>query len=106
VRQSGERVCFTKSNTKVSLKVKVLDTNINIRKVEKDHEDGILVTFSDGTTAGYIVEELLMLRPLREPDYGPSMPARSSTVATNAHSISAFNFEAYFTSRQVNQRAP
>ena len=28
--------------------------------------DGLLVTFSDGTTAGYLVEELLDLRPCRE----------------------------------------
>lgn len=38
----------------------------NILKVEKDGEDGLIVTFSDGTTAGYVVEELLLLRPRRE----------------------------------------
>jgi hypothetical protein len=38
----------------------------HILKVEKDSHDGLIVTFSDGTTAGYVVEELLMLRPLRE----------------------------------------
>jgi hypothetical protein len=38
----------------------------HIVKVEKDSHDGLIVTFSDGTTAGYVVEELLMLRPLRE----------------------------------------
>ena len=27
--------------------------------------DGLVVTFSDGTTAGYLVEELLDLRPHR-----------------------------------------
>ena len=39
---------------------------IRIVRVAQDGEDGILVTFSDGTTAGYIVEELLELRPIRE----------------------------------------
>jgi hypothetical protein len=37
-----------------------------ILKVEKDGEDGLFVMFSDGTTAGYVVEELLGLRPRRE----------------------------------------
>jgi hypothetical protein len=37
-----------------------------ILKVEKDGEDGLIVTFSDGTIAGYVVEELLLLRPIRE----------------------------------------
>ncbi len=35
-------------------------------KVEKDGEDGLLVAFSDGTIGGYVVEELLALRPIRE----------------------------------------
>ena len=38
----------------------------HILKVEKDSHDGLIVTFSDGTTAGYVVEELLSLRPHRE----------------------------------------
>ena len=37
-----------------------------ILKVEKDGDDGVIVKFSDGTTAGYVVEELLLLRPRRE----------------------------------------
>jgi hypothetical protein len=40
--------------------------NICILKVEKDGEDGLVVTFSDGTIGGYVVEELLLLRPIRE----------------------------------------
>lgn len=40
---------------------------ITIVEVERDGVDGIIVTFSDGTTAGYVVEELLQLRPAREP---------------------------------------
>jgi hypothetical protein len=34
--------------------------------VELDGTDGLLVTFSDGTTGGYVIEELLALRPIRE----------------------------------------
>ncbi len=38
----------------------------SILKVEMDGDDGLIVTFSDGTTAGYVAEELLDLRPYRE----------------------------------------
>ncbi len=41
-------------------------SEIHIVEVEKDGEDGLLVTFSDGTVGGYVVEELLELRPIRE----------------------------------------
>jgi hypothetical protein len=40
---------------------------IRILTVEREDEDGLIVTFSDGTTAGYVTEELLELRPFREP---------------------------------------
>jgi hypothetical protein len=39
---------------------------IRILTVEKDDGDGLITTFSDGTTAGYVAEELLELRPMRE----------------------------------------
>jgi len=39
---------------------------IHILEVERDGEDGLIVTFSDGTVGGYVVEELLQLRPIRE----------------------------------------
>ena len=39
---------------------------IQMLNVEKDGEDGLIVTFSDGTTGGYVAEELLLLRPIRE----------------------------------------
>ena len=42
-----------------------------ILKVERDGEDGLIVTFSDGTKAGYVVEELIRLRPHRETSEGP-----------------------------------
>jgi hypothetical protein len=54
----------------------------NILKVEKDGEDGLIVTFSDGTTAGYIVEELLLLRPRRERVEEPLKADRPATIVT------------------------
>jgi len=51
--------------------------SIEILKVEQDGDDGVLVTFSDGTTAGYVVEELLELRPRREPAITPSPEEQS-----------------------------
>ena len=39
---------------------------IRILQVELDGVDGVVVTFSDGTSGGYVVEELLELRPVRE----------------------------------------
>jgi hypothetical protein len=40
------------------------DKPIRILTTEPD-DDGLVLTFSDGTTAGYLVEELLDLRPQR-----------------------------------------
>ena len=37
-----------------------------ITHVELDEQDGVLISFSDGTFAGYVAEELLDLRPSRE----------------------------------------
>jgi hypothetical protein len=39
---------------------------IRILTTEHDGDDGLIVTFSDGTTGGYVIEELLALRPMRE----------------------------------------
>jgi len=44
----------------------IMSVETHIDKVERDGEDGLIVTFSDGTTCGYVVEELLDLRPIRE----------------------------------------
>jgi hypothetical protein len=44
---------------------------VTISDVVKDGEDGVFVTFSDGTTGGYVVEELMMLRPVRQPVQKP-----------------------------------
>ena len=60
-----------------------------ISTIEKDGYDGLIVTFSDGTTAGYVVEELLMLRPVREPLYGIAASAERPTIATIEDSITA-----------------
>ena len=38
-----------------------------IMTVKKDDGDGLIVTFSDETTAGYAADELLKLSPHREP---------------------------------------
>ena len=41
--------------------------SVRITSVERDGDDGLIVAFSDATTGAYVVEELLMLRPNREP---------------------------------------
>ena len=43
----------------------------HVLKVEKDSRDGLIVKVSDGTTAGYVVEELLSMRPHRELTHKP-----------------------------------
>ena len=47
-----------------------MDHCIGILAVERDGEDGLIVKFSDGTVTGYVTEELLELRPYREPVEG------------------------------------
>jgi hypothetical protein len=60
-----------------------MDTTTRILKIEMDSDDGIIVTFSDKTTAGYVVEELLELRPVREcyTNPGRRMQTRPSPVS-------------------------
>jgi hypothetical protein len=43
-----------------------MSDEIQMLAVELDGKDGLVVTFSDGTTGGYVIEELLALRPIRE----------------------------------------
>jgi hypothetical protein len=43
-----------------------MSAGIQLLAVELDGNDGLVVTFSDGTTGAYVVEELLELRPNRE----------------------------------------
>jgi hypothetical protein len=52
---------------------------IEIVSVERDGNDGLLVDFSDGTTAAYVVEELLELRPHREPITAPTPIKKGSS---------------------------
>ncbi len=54
---------------------------IRIVKSEQEGDDGIFVTFSDGTVAGYVVEELVALRPAREQAPGRSADRRSPEQA-------------------------
>jgi len=73
-----------------------------ILTVERDGDDGLVVTFSDGTRAGYVIEELFALRPHREPiKFGlgpvvanplaqPPRPGQTPHI-TSAVSISAHN---------------
>ena len=44
-----------------------MDDFTKIQAVELEGDDGLIVTFSDGTTTAYVTEELLALRPHREP---------------------------------------
>ena len=39
---------------------------VRLLAVELDGDDGLVVTFSDGTIGAYVAEELLELRPYRE----------------------------------------
>jgi hypothetical protein len=43
-----------------------MKVEIQLKTVELDGNDGLVATFSDGTTGAYVVEELLELRPYRE----------------------------------------
>jgi hypothetical protein len=54
---------------------------ISILNVEMDGEDGLIVTFSDGTTGGYVVEELLLMRPIREAAKEPVDSYKLATIA-------------------------
>ena len=57
--------------------------SIQILTTERDGDDGLIVTFSDGTTGAYVVEELLQLRPFREREKtkkGKNAHRKSGTV--------------------------
>ena len=47
---------------------------IKILTSKLDGEDGLVVTFSDGTCGAYVVEELLDLRPHRESTKAQPLP--------------------------------
>jgi hypothetical protein len=54
-----------------------MTNSVQILTAERDGKDGVFVSFSDGTSAGYVVEELLELRPKRE----PTTPSRDTVEA-------------------------
>jgi hypothetical protein len=58
-----------------------------ILKVEMDSDDGLIVTFSDGTRAGYVVEELLLLRPHREAVREPLESDLPTTIAMDSRPL-------------------
>ncbi len=62
-----------------------MSENMEIIDVEMDGTDGLIVTFSDGTQGAYVVEELLELRPNREPAKRPT----SSNALHGRHPNSA-----------------
>jgi len=43
-----------------------MEHGVRLLAVELDGDDGLVVTFSDGTIGAYVAEELLELRPYRE----------------------------------------
>jgi hypothetical protein len=57
--------------------------DIRIISVEKDGDDGLIVTFSDGTTGAYVVEELLTLRPCRQLGEKPKSQNLPQTPTTH-----------------------
>ena len=56
---------------------------MQIVNIEQDGEDGILVTFSDGTIAGYVTDELIELRPVREKVSLRPSPSRPDQARPN-----------------------
>jgi hypothetical protein len=59
------------------------DAAVKILNAEKDGEDGVLVRFSDGTITGYVAEELLALRPIREGVEEPRPQQQGQEPATH-----------------------
>ncbi len=59
-----------------------MKSDIRILEVVKDGDDGLIVTFSDGTIGGCVVEELLELRPIREKAAQPISRALRPAPAT------------------------
>ena len=65
----------------------MFDEAIQILKIDQDSHDGIIVNFSDGTTAGFVVEEMLMLRPIREHVSDYFEPHQSNAIEIDRPSI-------------------
>jgi hypothetical protein len=66
---------------------------IGILAVERDGDDGVIITFSDGTSAGFVVEELLELRPYRgqteDTAHRPIVRRPGVALTQNAHTLHA-----------------
>jgi len=59
------------TDKELTARTRILKVEIDSDEREADSDDGLIVTFSDGTTAGYVVQELLSLRPHRELTHEP-----------------------------------
>jgi hypothetical protein len=66
-----------------------MNSPIRIVSVQKDEDDGVFVTFSDGTATGYVVEELVELRPIRERNTVSPLPKPSQFLGLYTHSVRA-----------------
>lgn len=62
------------------------ETRIRILAVSRDSDEGIIVTFSDGTSDGFVTEELLELRPHRPPVQKRRVHSKSVTIR-NANAL-------------------
>ena len=61
----------------------LMEALIRILTAERDGDDGLIITFSDGTTGAYVAEEMLELRPYRErvkTKKAKSRPSKQRTV--------------------------
>jgi len=71
-----------------------MSSEIEITAVEQDGSDGIVVTFSDGTIGGYLVQELVKLRPRRNwtvPHETPIADNGDSSSMTLSSAVQRFN---------------
>jgi hypothetical protein len=66
---------------------------ILILSVERDGDEGLIVTFSDGTTAAYAVEELLELGLKRESIPTPTAPKAALSNVDSANGETAGRIE-------------
>jgi hypothetical protein len=57
-----------------------MSKRVRISSVELEGDESLIVRFSDGTIAGYVVEVLLALRPARDPAERPTVGHEPSTV--------------------------
>ena len=63
------------------------DSLIRISSAELEADEGVWISFSDRTQAGYVVEELLELRPHREPIGSRTKTHGKAVVIRNANAL-------------------